>query len=81
MSERVRVALEQPFQVLGNQVVIGASVGVHLATPHDDPDQALRAADHAMYAVKHLGGGRRAATGDRSGPGAPVRSGRHRAEV
>jgi GGDEF domain-containing protein len=33
-----------------------ASVGVHLATTSDDPDQALRAADHAMYAVKHLGG-------------------------
>ncbi|AGZ45168.1 sensor domain-containing diguanylate cyclase [Actinoplanes friuliensis] len=77
MSTRVRLAVERPFQVLGNEVVIGASVGVHLATPSDDPDQALRAADHAMYAVKHLGGGRRAVSDQPE----PTRTGRHRAEA
>jgi len=77
MSNRVRVAVERPFQVLGNEVVIGASVGVHLATPADDPDQALRAADHAMYAVKHLGGGRRPLADQPE----PARPGRHRADA
>jgi diguanylate cyclase (GGDEF)-like protein/PAS domain S-box-containing protein len=77
MSSRVRTAIERPFLVFGNEVTIGASVGVHLATPSDDPDQALRAADHAMYAVKHLGGGRRAAIEQHE----PATVGRHRAEV
>jgi diguanylate cyclase (GGDEF)-like protein/PAS domain S-box-containing protein len=74
MSERVRAAIEQPFLVLGTEVTIGASVGVHLAASSDDPDQALRAADHAMYAVKHLGGGARKRAAE------PVRAGRHRAD-
>jgi diguanylate cyclase (GGDEF)-like protein/PAS domain S-box-containing protein len=76
MSARVRAAVEAPFTVLGNSVVIGASVGVHLAGSTSDSDQALRAADHAMYAVKKAGGGRRSCSG-------PIvaRAGRHRAEV
>jgi diguanylate cyclase (GGDEF)-like protein len=79
MSQRVRAAVEQPFHVFGAELTIGVSVGVHLATPSDDPDQALRAADHAMYAVKHLGGGRRAhAVPDQR---ELVRAGRHRADV
>ncbi|GAA3343284.1 hypothetical protein GCM10020358_41600 [Amorphoplanes nipponensis] len=80
MSNRVRIAVERPFQVLGAEIVIGASVGVHLATPADDPDQALRAADHAMYAVKHLGGGRRANAVGVPEQREPARVGRHRAE-
>jgi diguanylate cyclase (GGDEF)-like protein/PAS domain S-box-containing protein len=80
MSHRVRVAVERPFQVLGAEISIGASVGVHLATSSDDPDQALRAADHAMYAVKHLGGGRRANAGGVPEQREPARVGRHRAD-
>ncbi|MEU8612841.1 sensor domain-containing diguanylate cyclase [Actinoplanes sp. NPDC048791] len=78
MSQRVRLAVERPFQVFGADITIGASVGVHLATPSDDPDQALRAADHAMYAVKHLGGGRRANGVPEQRE--PARVGRHRAD-
>jgi diguanylate cyclase (GGDEF)-like protein/PAS domain S-box-containing protein len=59
MSARVRQAIEAPFRVQGHDLTIGASVGVHLAPSASDPDQALRSADHAMYAVKHAGGGRR----------------------
>ncbi|MFI7599119.1 diguanylate cyclase domain-containing protein [Actinoplanes sp. NPDC049681] len=77
MSARVRLAIERPFRVLGNEISIGASVGVHLAHTSDDPDQALRAADHAMYEIKHLGGGRRAAIPEQR---ELVRVGRHRAE-
>ncbi|WP_067504158.1 sensor domain-containing diguanylate cyclase [Actinoplanes sp. TFC3] len=71
MSGRVRHALSRPFPVLGHEVTIGASVGIHLAAPADDPDAALRAADHAMYAVKRRGGEKRHLE--------PVRTGRHRA--
>jgi diguanylate cyclase (GGDEF)-like protein len=77
MSERVRLCVERPFHVLGNEVTIGASVGVHLAGAADDPDQALRAADHAMYAVKHRGGGRAAAIPEQRDP---IHVGRHRAD-
>jgi diguanylate cyclase (GGDEF)-like protein/PAS domain S-box-containing protein len=75
MSARFRTAVNTPFVVGGIEVEIGASVGVHLATSTDDPDQALRAADHAMYTVKRAGGSRRAVrTHDR-------RDGRHRREA
>ncbi|BCJ55025.1 hypothetical protein Asp14428_65000 [Actinoplanes sp. NBRC 14428] len=77
MSTRVRLAIERPFHVLGNEVTIGASIGVHVASATDDPDQALRAADHAMYAIKHLGGGRNAAIPHQR---ELARAGRHRAE-
>jgi diguanylate cyclase (GGDEF)-like protein/PAS domain S-box-containing protein len=80
MSHRVRRAVELPFEVLGTEILIGASVGVHLATTDDDPDQALRAADHAMYAVKHLGGGRRANATGVPEPSEPAHAGRHRAD-
>ena len=77
MSERVRQAVERPFQVLGSEVTIGASVGVHLAGAADDPDEALREADHAMYAVKHRGGGRSAAIPEQR---VLIHVGRHRAD-
>lgn len=77
MSTRVRLSIERAFHVLGNEITIGASVGVHLAHASDDPGQALRAADHAMYAIKHLGGGRRAAIPEQR---ELVRVGRHRSE-
>ncbi|WP_250005944.1 sensor domain-containing diguanylate cyclase [Actinoplanes sp. M2I2] len=68
MCLRIRDAVSAPFVVAGTPVRIGASVGVHLAAGSTDPDEALRAADHAMYAVKH----------SRGHPQAP--GGRHRAE-
>ena len=77
MCARIRLAAEEPFHIDGWEVLIGASVGVHLAGSASDPDEALRAADHAMYTVKKSGGGRRAG----SAAAEPARSGRHRAEV
>ncbi|GAB1693712.1 diguanylate cyclase domain-containing protein [Krasilnikovia sp. M28-CT-15] len=74
MTARVCAAIETPFLVHGSEVTIGASVGVHLAAPREDSDVVLRAADHAMYAVKKAGGGRRARVEPE-----PVRVGRHRA--
>jgi diguanylate cyclase (GGDEF)-like protein len=73
MGERFRASIEEPFDVGGTLISIGASVGLHLAPPASNADQALRAADDAMYAVKRAGGGRRA--------GVLVRVGRHRREA
>jgi diguanylate cyclase (GGDEF)-like protein/PAS domain S-box-containing protein len=52
MSHRLRTVVQRPFEVLGTEISIGVSVGVNLAATGDDPDRALRAADHAMYVVK-----------------------------
>jgi diguanylate cyclase (GGDEF)-like protein len=42
---------------LGDRVVqIGATVGVSVSHPHrEDPDQAIRKADQAMYSAKEAG--------------------------
>ncbi len=75
MCDRIRYAIGQPFPIDGHDVQIGASVGLHLAPPEGDPDEALRAADHAMYTVKKARDAhRRTPGGDRR------RTGRHRAE-
>jgi diguanylate cyclase (GGDEF)-like protein/PAS domain S-box-containing protein len=70
-TTRIREAVEAPFMIDGNEVRIGASVGVHMAPLACDPDEALRAADHAMYTIKKAGGSR----AHQESP-----AGRHRAE-
>jgi diguanylate cyclase (GGDEF)-like protein len=65
LFERLRAVVAEPFEIHGREVCIGASIGVHLAAPGEQPDAVLRNADEAMYAVKN-------ATG-------PDRPGRHRA--
>lgn len=50
---RIRAALDQPFSVEGEQVSIGASLGVAFLGPEDEePGDALRRADIAMYEAK-----------------------------
>jgi diguanylate cyclase (GGDEF)-like protein/PAS domain S-box-containing protein len=71
MADRVRAEAGRPFELNGRPVTIGASVGVSLARPGSDPEDALREADHAMYAVKHGGAVALAP---------PKRAGRHRAD-
>ncbi|WP_433216853.1 diguanylate cyclase domain-containing protein [Dactylosporangium sp. CS-047395] len=51
--ERLRECAAAPFAIDGQEVRIGASIGVHLAAPGEQPDAVLRTADQAMYAVKH----------------------------
>jgi len=75
MCDRIQLAVETSFQIDGYEVAIGASVGVHLAPSACDPDEALRAADHAMYTIKKSGGGRA-----QHDPVLAGRVGRHRAE-
>jgi diguanylate cyclase (GGDEF)-like protein len=52
MAARLRQVTEEPFVVEGSEVLIGASVGLHVGAPAEDPDEVLRAADHAMYTAK-----------------------------
>lgn len=52
LAARLRAVLAEPFDVTGHEVRIGASVGLHLAGPGEDPDEVLRTADQAMYAAK-----------------------------
>ncbi|GAA3188684.1 diguanylate cyclase domain-containing protein [Dactylosporangium siamense] len=63
LATRLRATIAAPFDVAGHEVRIGASVGLHLADPGEDPDEVLRTADQAMYAAKR----------------GPDRPGRHRA--
>ncbi|HTE42820.1 MAG TPA: EAL domain-containing protein, partial [Steroidobacteraceae bacterium] len=56
LAERVRLAIERPFNIAGQDVFITTSVGVS-AYPRDgkDFDELLRAAAAAVYRAKQLG--------------------------
>lgn len=61
LAARVGAALAVSHLVHGTLVQVGASVGIHLASPAEDALQALGQADAAMYEVKrarrpHLAG-------------------------
>lgn len=58
VARRVVDALARPFELGGQTVRIGASVGVALApTDGAEPEKLLKAADDAMYAAKAAGKG------------------------
>lgn len=53
---RIIAALEAPFRILGNEVHVGASIGVaRLPADTEDAAQLLSYADIAMYAAKEAG--------------------------
>jgi predicted signal transduction protein with EAL and GGDEF domain len=58
LAERLVAALAEPFRISGNEVVIGASIGIALA-PRDgsDADLLLKNADMALYRAKSDGRG------------------------
>jgi diguanylate cyclase (GGDEF)-like protein len=58
LARSIIETLSAPFDLLDNQVVIGASVGIAMA-PADgnEPDQLLRNADMALYRAKSEGRG------------------------
>lgn len=58
VAERVVRALDEPFRLDTGTATIGASVGVVVSTPDDDPETLLRRADRAMYRAKRGGKGR-----------------------
>ena len=58
-AEKIRAALEQPFEWDGQQIRISASIGVATCPGHGHDDvQLVHGADEAMYAAKHAGGNR-----------------------
>ena len=54
-AERLCASLAEPFTVAGNTVHLSCSVGVAVADRTTAPDDALRAADLAMYRAKERG--------------------------
>jgi diguanylate cyclase (GGDEF)-like protein/PAS domain S-box-containing protein len=58
LASRLVEVMAAPYDIQGQQIVIGASVGVSVA-PNDgtDPDQLLRNADMALYLAKADGRG------------------------
>ena len=58
VSRRVLTALKQPISVRGQEVRVGASIGVALLSGHQTADDILADADIAMYEAKGGGKGR-----------------------
>lgn len=58
IAERVQRSLKRPFNLEGNQVFIGTSIGiVHSSSEYHLPSEVLRDADTAMYRAKQQGKG------------------------
>ena len=59
VATRVLSEMQRPFEIFGNQIQAGASIGVAMAGPdHTAPELLIRDADFAMYTAKQAGGGR-----------------------
>ena len=58
LAARLIELMAEPFEVFGNQIVVGASVGIAMApTDGKDADQLLRNSDMALYRAKSGGRG------------------------
>ncbi len=58
LASKIIESISEPFDILGNQFVIGASVGIAMApTDGTEPDQLLRNSDMALYRAKAAGRG------------------------
>ena len=57
VADRLVASMRAPFEVEGDEVTIGLSVGVALAVQGADVDALLAGADGALYEVKRAGGG------------------------
>ena len=55
VAERLRDAIEHPFQIRGTDVFIGASIGIALADEAADASTLLSQADSAAYRAKERG--------------------------
>jgi diguanylate cyclase (GGDEF)-like protein len=59
VAERLLQAVGKPFEVEGQEVSIGASIGAAICPLHaSDPAGLLERADRALYRAKHAGRGR-----------------------
>jgi diguanylate cyclase (GGDEF)-like protein len=58
LAQRLARTLNEPFEIDGHRIDIGASIGIAMApTDGIDADELLKKADMAMYAAKNSGGG------------------------
>ncbi|HET7888451.1 MAG TPA: EAL domain-containing protein [Bradyrhizobium sp.] len=56
LAARIAKLIAEPFQLPGNQVEIGTSIGIAIAPEHgDDREQLLKKADLALYRSKSAG--------------------------
>jgi diguanylate cyclase (GGDEF)-like protein len=63
VAERLRKAVNRPYETAGDQYVVGCSVGVSMYPQHGETAAVLlERADRAMYLAKSSGGGVREAT-------------------
>ncbi|MCY1561256.1 diguanylate cyclase (GGDEF) domain protein [compost metagenome] len=59
VAEKIRITVNQPFDLAGHHVLILPSIGVALYPQHgDEESQLLKHADKAMYYAKRSGGNR-----------------------
>jgi diguanylate cyclase (GGDEF)-like protein len=59
IAEKIRAALDRPFELAGHRVQISPSIGVAFYPEHsNDGKQLVRYADEAMYDAKKSGGNR-----------------------
>jgi diguanylate cyclase (GGDEF)-like protein len=57
VAQRILDSLREPFEIQGQEVFVGASIGI-ASSAHPGSDDLLRNADLAMYRAKALGKGR-----------------------
>src|SRR3954454_21801687 len=57
VAQRILDSLREPFEIQGQEVYVGASIGI-ASSAHPGSDDLLRNADLAMYRAKGLGKGR-----------------------
>ncbi|HUN41125.1 MAG TPA: EAL domain-containing protein [Acetobacteraceae bacterium] len=56
LAEQILAAISQPFELAGQSVTIGVSIGIALYPQHgESPDLLLRSADQALYFAKRAG--------------------------
>lgn len=59
VAEKIRVALNRPFDLPGQRLHVSSSIGIAIHPQHgDDGKLLLRHADDAMYGAKKHGGNR-----------------------
>ena len=57
VAQRILDSLREPFEIQGQEVIVGGSIGI-ASSSHPGSDDLLRNADLAMYRAKGLGKGR-----------------------
>ncbi|HTW71694.1 MAG TPA: EAL domain-containing protein [Acetobacteraceae bacterium] len=56
LAQQILAAISQPFELAGQSVTIGVSIGVAVYPQHgESPDLLLRSADQALYCAKKAG--------------------------